>query len=210
MQRVDETIADVRATEEDKFEGIKKYLDLQKQASLMGVMRQQETGQQPAPNGGNRNTGYQSEAGEHNCSRDKRCRSDWDLLGCVELYKLKTVRERTEFLKGFLACFKCGKIVEGGFRGHICDWNRSKNDAKCQGQGQNCIFAAATCSRHPKGASSNLRDWLQRSKIRSTVTVAILTPQCEVPSGYSVTLGDSKNLKESRSSANSNPINKKS
>ena len=46
----------------------------------------------------------------HDCTKDPSCKDKWDLLGCIDLYKLSSIEERENFLQERRACFKCGKL----------------------------------------------------------------------------------------------------
>ena len=46
----------------------------------------------------------------HDCTKNSSCKDKWDLLGCIELYKLTSVDGRENFLWERCACFKCGSV----------------------------------------------------------------------------------------------------
>ena len=41
----------------------------------------------------------------HDCEKSSQCRPDWDLLGCIMLYKIKKIDERVELMKENKLCF---------------------------------------------------------------------------------------------------------
>ena len=43
---------------------------------------------------------------------DYFCKPEWDGLGCFELYKLRSLQERNEWLCKFRLCMKCGGIAK--------------------------------------------------------------------------------------------------
>ena len=64
------------------------------------------------------------------CNGRNTCRPEWYGLGCLELYKLNNLQERTDWLKRFRLCVKCG----GNYiYPHQCNWlnTRNKVSVKC-------------------------------------------------------------------------------
>ena len=109
----------------------------------------------------------------HDCSSSDQCNTKWDMLGCIELYKLTTVEERKNMLISMKMCFKCGAPFTPGVKAgkylHSCKWfPADKRQARCQGQNGSkpCYFAAATCLVHKDNISQGLRSWLSKSKLK--------------------------------------------
>ena len=44
----------------------------------------------------------------HDCHKSPKCQPDWGLLGCCELYKLRSVEERIIYCKESKCCYVCG------------------------------------------------------------------------------------------------------
>ena len=114
----------------------------------------------------------------HDCSKSNTCKDKWDLLGCINLYKLKSVEERETFLRGRRACFRCDKspfLLKNQGK-HICNWKGGKMDARCLGKvstGARCWKGATMCLDHADSASDVLKDWLNAQRIKFTVSVVV-------------------------------------
>ena len=54
---------------------------------------------------------------QHSCSRSPHCKSEWNKIGCIEMYRLKSVDERISFLKDMKSCTKCGRKFS---KMHMC------------------------------------------------------------------------------------------
>ena len=87
---------------EDKLSRIHAILDAEKEATLNGIPDNINYSNRKPPDphnskahqyGGNR----PFSAGNHDCFKSRQCNTDWDMLGCIELYKLSTVSERRSF-----------------------------------------------------------------------------------------------------------------
>ena len=118
----------------------------------------------------------------HNCHKSSECNTDWDMLGCVELYKLKKVEDRIKMLKESKSCIFCGapysqpKDNDNRNNKHFCRWNRGKYAAMCNGMHQTnkeCRSGAAVCLKHPDNASSELKTWLAKQNLKFVVGVAM-------------------------------------
>ena len=44
----------------------------------------------------------------HKCFKSRSCQQNWGLLGCSELYKLKSIEERVAYCKASKCCYVCG------------------------------------------------------------------------------------------------------
>ena len=120
----------------------------------------------------------------HDCVKNPSCKDRWDLLGCVDLYKLSSVSERESFLRDRRACFKCGKVpfLIKNQRRHLCTWRNGKIDARCSGKSANggrCWKGAAMCGDHDDNASDVLKNWLQSLKIKFTVNVIVANAETD-------------------------------
>ena len=59
--------------------------------------------------GNDGNKGYVHEVDKCKlCDGGKYCITAWQGLGCVEIYQLKTIEERKNWLQAHKLCFKCG------------------------------------------------------------------------------------------------------
>ena len=100
---------------------------------------------------------------KHDCRNSKECKAEWDILGCVEIYKLAKWHERNDFCIQYQACLKCGekfafKKSPGQKIRHTCNWS-NKNAARCNGKltdGNDCCNGAVLCNFHPKNAKPEL------------------------------------------------------
>ena len=101
---------------------------------------------------------------EHDCRKSSQCKQEWGGLGCVELYKCKTRKERLNWLVERKLCFMCGCEYE--ITNHKCSWSAvGKSHAKCQFK--DCIYAAASCRSkfHKMRKSRYLTDWLEKCNV---------------------------------------------
>ena len=101
---------------------------------------------------------------EHDCRKSSQCKQEWGGLGCVELYKCKTQKERLNWLAERKLCFMCGCEYE--ITNHKCSWSAvGKSHAKCQFK--DCIYAAASCRSkfHKMRKSRYLTDWLEKCNV---------------------------------------------
>ena len=98
---------------------------------------------------------------DHDCKNSNHCKTEWDGLGCTELYRCKTPDDRLNWLAERKLCFMCGSKYQNR---HKCSWT-GKSDARCQNQ--SCNKAAATCKygKHKNKSSKVLLDWLKSSKV---------------------------------------------
>ena len=140
----------------------------------------------------------------HDCTKSNTCKDRWELLGCVNLYKLTTVEDRENFLRERRGCFKCGKtpFIVKNQKKHFCVWKNGKMDARCTGKsptGGRCWKAAAMCTDHPDNATDVLKDWLQAQKITFTVNIIVANVETD-DAGY---------YKRLQSELPSNPISEK-
>ena len=92
------------------------------------------------------------------CNNGRNCKTAWGGLGCIEIYRLKTLEERVEYLKSFRLCFDCGAKHPWTQR---CAWFKN-SVAKCATQ--YCKYGAIVCRfKHPKNMSSELQDWIKKA-----------------------------------------------
>ena len=119
---------------------------------------------------------------DHDCKGSSTCKTDWGGLGCSELYKLRTVEERKNFLYERRLCMKCGqdyfknKSTHEKFR---CFLKSSLTAVKCTKP--RCNFGAATCpspKHQGSNASQELKDWLDAKNIKTTVST-IYSQSCK-------------------------------
>ena len=122
----------------------------------------------------------------HKCHKSSSCQPSWGLLGCSELYKLRSVEERIEYCRISNCCIVCGtadmstdEASEG--RHKRCDYKQPADRflTKCTAYGftksntgpgkkVNCYFGAALCTDHKsfRNTSQKLLEWLKDKKIR--------------------------------------------
>ena len=177
---------------EDKLSRIHAILDAEKEATLNGIPDNINYSNRKPPDphnskahqyGGNR----PFSAGNHDCFKSRQCNTDWDMLGCIELYKLSTVSERRSFLYSMRKCMKCGADFNSSHSkfSNKKSFNNTrrcklspadKQHARCTGQyGQGiCPLPAALCLYHQNNASSELKSWLARLNMKFTVGVVDL------------------------------------
>ena len=76
---------------------------------------------------------------KHSCRDSKECKPEWDILGCVEFYRLAKIQERKDFCKENYFCLRCGgkfpfnkpNTSKKDRKSHTCKWNNSKDAARC-------------------------------------------------------------------------------
>ena len=128
----------------DKMFMIKAILEEKKNATLNGIpdkvlyVRKKSKLDYPKAKLGSR---YKQNCNRncHDFSSSGQSNTEWDKLGCIELYKLTTVEERKNMLISMKMCFKCGASFTPGVRAgkylHSCKWSPAdKRQARCQGQ----------------------------------------------------------------------------
>ena len=118
----------------------------------------------------------------HKCHKNANCQPNWGLLGCVELYKLKTVEERVSYCKASNCCYVCGRAELSGtevtdLRHKRCDFKNpvERFHTRCTAlrfikslnKQVPCFFGAALCPNHQaiKNSSPKLLAWLNEKKI---------------------------------------------
>ena len=107
---------------------------------------------------------------QHDCKYSKTCKPEWKGLGCSVIYTLHTTQERMSLLRKRKLCVWCGDSFHGDMRfPGRCNWNHPTEVVRCQAHG--CQVGAAICNKHQGGnASQELKDWLSRMNIKTTVT----------------------------------------
>ena len=118
---------------------------------------------------------------KHNC-HSSGCEPSWGLLGCTELYKLKTVEQRIAYCKESKCCYICGGDMSdcdsADEKHKFHDYNnpvdrflvkctalRSNNPA---GKKTYCFYGAALCPSHQSKPNTNskLLDWLKKKRVK--------------------------------------------
>ena len=119
----------------------------------------------------------------HECQKSSRCQPSWGLLGCVELYRLRTVEERVQYCKESSCCYVCGSgdlspVEEKDFKHKRCDYRNpvDRFHLKCtawrskdaNGRKLYCFYGAALCQEHQKisNTSTKLLDWLKEKRVK--------------------------------------------
>ena len=126
-EKVNDAITSVDFSDKEKLKAIKTLLEAKKMSAILGVdVHEAEQSSKSRTNSSN----YSSTNNrQHDCGKE-RCRVGWDLLGCVELYKLATVEQRKKMILSTRNCLKCGapfRKVDGKF--HRCSWENTKDVA---------------------------------------------------------------------------------
>ena len=170
-----------RTSAEDKLARIDQVLEEEKNATLNGVEDMAVKKRSPVNNEKKfRNNPRgpvklsNSVDSRHDCSKDKACNPNWDLLGCSELYRLDNYQARIDFLRECKHCWKCG-APHAGPSFHRCSWFNGKIAARCTALYNNrpCNRAAAVCLEHQNNASTELKNWLARINIKFVVGVVM-------------------------------------
>ena len=128
---------------------------------------------------------YRESTDDHDCTKSSSCNSEWGSLGCVLLYQLATIEERREMLSQRNGCYICGKRRKK--ETHTQDlktkrWSckpktfASSSPARCKDQ--QCKLGAAVCFKHSPNAKQELLDWINKNKIKTTVTTLMSLPVC--------------------------------
>ena len=118
--------------------------------------------------------------------KSSKCNTKWGALGCIKLYKIHEIKERSEFLCSRKLCKKCGQHVRDHWKPKTWTCNtrhlQAVMPARCKGlyNGGRCKFGAAVCEYEdhlPDTATRELLDWIKRHNIKSTVTSILVRPQ---------------------------------
>ena len=200
--RICDEIGNVRTSQKEKMLVIQDYLELKQQGALVAAANDSHSGSSTAhlrtglyggsrdvndhsKGGGGRGRGDvggrrgkglgggrdDGKQGYHDCAKDNRCKSAWGLFGCRELYACNTVSERREYMRKRQGCWKCGDFPCKGFRSHKCNW-KDKDAVRCIEQ--NCNRAAVMCEEsHTPKVSTELKEWIKKNNIKTTVYVAV-------------------------------------
>ena len=112
---------------------------------------------------------------QHDCKYSKTCKTVWGGLGCSVLYTLHTTNERMTCLKKRNLCVWCGQHYHGVQKSPgRCDWSAIEA-VRCQFPG--CKVGAAICNKHQEGnASQELKDWITKMNIKTTVSTIYSFP----------------------------------
>ena len=103
---------------------------------------------------------------QHSCVKSPGCRAEWNKIGCIKLYHLKSVDERISFLKEMKCCVRCGRKFS---KFHKCRKDRKLENAMCTKV--ECKLPSVLCNAHINdgNASPELRRWLSRNGIDPNV-----------------------------------------
>ena len=118
----------------------------------------------------------------HECHKNSKCQPNWGLLGCAELYRLRTVDERITYCKESKCCYACGMgdLSEHETKNskHVrCDYNNPVDRflTKCtvcrfvkDSKKVYCFYGAALCPDHQNrpNTSKKLLDWLKEKNVK--------------------------------------------
>ena len=206
IEKINDLISGCRATEKEKIENIREFLEAKKDSAVNGVddfHTKKNSDLKPSGHttyggfedeyegSGKTQREYKGKRGsrreyegskgaqrECNYCKGKTCKRQWDALGCKEMYEQETLEDRLEWLTSRSLCYKCG----GNFqysqnKPHNCDWLKvGKLYSKCNRDG--CRFAAVTCKSHKQNMSPELIKWLNNVKvdIKHLTQIAIYSP----------------------------------
>ena len=168
----------------DMLETQKQYNDSAATSGIGGQSDSMSFDRERSPESGSptrRKKSFSTKHGDHDCKSSKACNEDWDLLGCINLYKLESVSKRKTFLKDRKSCWNCGaKFVPKEI--HKCNWSDGKYEARCTGMlgSSRCRKGAAMCKEHPNNASSELKTWLAGNKLKFTVSMMMVGGNVQV------------------------------
>ena len=118
----------------------------------------------------------------HKCHKSQQCQPNWGLLGCIELYRLKTIEDRIAYCKASKCCYVCGtsdlsSTEVSVLRHKRCDYKKPVDRflTRCTAQRfirslnkkVPCFFGAALCPDHKgiKNTNPELLNWLNDHKI---------------------------------------------
>ena len=183
MEHVYDQVGSVQASEREKMTEISEYLEKKRTSALLAA--------QNAPKRKKVLPVHMANAAAlshgHDCSKNRDCNRDFRLLGCVKVYKMKTVQERCDYIKERGHCMRCGnvfktgksnKVSNSGQNGegnlHKCTWYKYKTQVVRCTETYNqrpCYFGDATCLAHEEVSNvpKELLDWLKRLKVQLTV-----------------------------------------
>ena len=210
--RICDEIGNVRTSQKEKMLVIQDYLELKQQGALVAAVNDSHSGSSTAhlrtglyggsrdiddhsKGGGGRGRGDvggrrgrglgggrdDGKQGYHDCAKDNRCKIAWGLFGCRELYACNTVSERREYMRKRQGCWKCGDFPCKGFRSHKCNW-KDKDAVRCIEQ--NCNRAAVMCEEsHTPKVSAELKEWIKKNNIKTTVYIAVHQSRTTVSGG---------------------------
>ena len=180
IEKFNDLINGQKGSHEEKITNVKEFLEAKKNSALDGVgnsiepediRRGASGGRSEYPKKTNYGENLDDDRTECQFCDGKNCRVEWQALGCMELYKKKTVDERKEFLQSHRACFRCGS-TDGIFtkfnvkNKHVCDWKgRGKFHAKCKVE--YCMWSAVTCNNHKANMSGDLIKWFKSLRINT-------------------------------------------
>ena len=108
---------------------------------------------------------FKSPVKQHSCLKSPQCKKEWNMIGCVKMYHLKSIDERISFLKKMKCCIKCG----GKFsKMHKCEFSTLK-EVMCSKP--HCKLPAALCKAHINdgNVSPELKKWLCKNNIQAEV-----------------------------------------
>ena len=195
MEMIYLAMDDVTATPKDKIDKMNEILGKLKTCGILAVNqlvnipKQEKVRNQTAA--GRNPLGLSLSGGtacsvdsRHECHRNSKCQPNWGLLGCVELYQLRTVEERAAYCRESNCCYVCGRADLSGpeksdCRHQRCDYRNPvdrlltkctawKSKDRQTGRKLFCFYGAALCPDHQKlsNTSPQLLDWLKEKKVK--------------------------------------------
>ena len=146
---------------QDMFKHAKNYLEEQKNSALTASTYAKDTSKKSNEE---RKINYHKGGKSNNdncsyCEDGKKCKSEWDGFGCLDIYKLSEKEERSNWLYAQRLCKRCGSKFG---KDHECNWSKERQHAKCQMNF--CKFGAIVCRKHFNNMSKELMKWLTDNK----------------------------------------------
>ena len=196
LERIYLAIENVSATPEDKIDKIKEILGKLKTCGILAVNQlvSKESSVVRTERAKNNSLSTRNPLGlsfntlcsvdsNHECHRSSKCQPSWGLLGCIELYKLKSVDERIAYCKESSCCTVCGmgnlsSVEEISHKHRRCDYKNPVDRfiLKCtawrskdaSGKKLFCYHGAALCKDHQNLSNTNpkLLDWLKERRVK--------------------------------------------
>ena len=117
---------------------------------------------------------FKSPVKQHSCLKIPQCKKEWNMIGCVKMYHLKSIDERISFLKKMKCCIKCGEKFS---RLHECKYSIMR-EAMCKKS--HCKLPAALCKAHINdgNVSPELKKWLCKNNIKAEVIFKETSVDC--------------------------------
>ena len=140
VEKIHDKITDVNITHSQKIDRIRTVLEKKRVTALLAqsdLDQMKKTGPQMTSN-------VNSMVGDHDCSKSRECQRKWGKLGCVELYKFSSAKERKAYL------FSCIPIEPLSY----CSRSTSRHRRTCGGA--KWSLSEHRVSDHPESHRNNV------------------------------------------------------